>query len=112
MDERPSFQRRTDLRRLIIALLTPWILSVLAYSLPLLARELHRSGFRLDWYGPVLMIWYIAFQSLACLSMPAWFLFGVWRLIWRPEYRRSWYGWMWLFLIYMNLPLVMAVFGK
>jgi len=76
--ERPSFRRRADVRRLVIALLTPWVLGGLAYSLPLLGRELYRSGFQPDWLGPVTLIWFYSFGFPAMLSVPAWFLFGVW----------------------------------
>src|SRR4051794_38441277 len=92
VDNRPSFRRRVDVQRLVIALLTPWVLGGLAYSLPLLNRELYRGGLQLDWLGVVALVWFYSFGFSALLSLPAWFLFGVWRLIWRPEYRRSYYG--------------------
>src|SRR5262245_28803074 len=112
MAERPSFQNRADVRRLVIALLTPWVLFGLAYSLPLLGRELYRSGFhQTGWLGPVVMIWFYSFAFPALVSGIAWFGFGVWRLAWRPEYRRSWYGWLWLFLMWVNICLVGSIIG-
>ena len=45
-------------------------------------------------------------------SNPAfWFVFGLWRLAWRPGYRRSWYGWLWPFLMWVNLCLVVPAIG-
>jgi hypothetical protein len=106
MEERPSFQRRVDVRRLVIALLTPWVLGALAYSLPLIERELYRGGFRTDWLGSVTIIWFYIIGFTALLSVPVWFLFGLSRLIQRRMYRRSWYGWLWLVFMYLNLCAV------
>jgi hypothetical protein len=111
MDERPSFRCRADVWRLVIALLTPWVLGGLAYSLPLLCRGLYRSGIPIDGIEPVVLIWFYSFGFPALVSVPAWFLFGVWRLAWRPAYRWSWYGWLWPFLMWVNLCAVAPVIG-
>jgi hypothetical protein len=111
MDERPSFRQRADVRLLAIALLTPWVLGGLAYAGPLVGGALYRGGFQPDWLEPVILIWFYSFGFPSLLSLLAWFLFGVWRLAWRPGYRRSWYGWLWPFLMWVNLCLVVPVIG-
>ena len=87
MDERPSFRRRADVRRLVFALMTPWAFFAVAYSLPLLSGMLYLAGFSPDWLGSVVMFWFYSFGFPALLSVPAWFLFGVWRQIGRASCR-------------------------
>ena len=58
MDERPSFRRRADVRRLVFALMTPWAFFAVAYSLPLLSGVLYLAGFSPDWLGSVVMFWF------------------------------------------------------
>lgn len=111
MNERPGFRRKADRRLLAIALLTPWLLGGLAYSVPLLNLALHRGGYELEWLAPSVMMWFYTFNIAAVMSLPAWALFGVWRLVWRREYRRSWYGWLWLLLMYLNLVGIVLVIG-
>ena len=111
MLEQPSFRRRVDSWLLAIALLTPWILGGLAYAGPLVGGWLYRGEFRPEWLGPVVSGWFYTFGFPAMISPVAWFLFGVWRLVWRPAYMRSWFGWLWLFLMWVNLCLVGPVIG-
>ncbi len=63
------------------------------------------------WLSTVTIIWFYMFLFPAMLSIPAWFLFGVWRLVRRPEYRGSLYGWLWPLLMLLNLCLFAAVLG-
>jgi hypothetical protein len=109
MEDYPSFRRRVDVRRLVIALLIPWVLGGLAYSLPLIERELYRGGFRTDWLGSATIIWFYLFGFTALLCVTAWFIFGLSRLVRRRNYRKSWYGWMWLLFMYLNLCAVGSV---
>jgi len=111
VDERPSFRRRKDSRLLLIALLTPWVLGGVAYIFPLVGGILFQIGFDADRIEPFVLIGFYSFGFPALLSLPVWFLFGVWRLLWRSDYRRSWYGWLWPFLMWVNLCLVVPVIG-
>lgn len=111
MDDRPNFRSRRHVRQLVIALLIPWLLFAAAYSLPLTAHTLYRAGLDVDWIdGPALVSFYL-FGFPALLSLPVLFLFGVARLVWYREYRTSWYGWLWPFLMWVNLCLVITLIG-
>ena len=96
----------------MLAILTPWGLGGVAYLFPLAGGTLYRSGFRPDWLEATALIGFYSFGFPAIISVPVWFLFGVWRLAWRPGYRRSDYGWLWPFLMWVNLFLVVTVFGR
>jgi hypothetical protein len=102
VDERPSFRRRADVRRLVLACLAPWVYFCLAFCVVLLDRGLYRAGHNIEWLKPAFFVWVYGFGFLAMLSMPAFLLYGVWQLVWRPEYRRSWYGWLWLVLVWLH----------
>lgn len=103
----PSFRRREDLRRLAIALLSPWLLGAAAWAFPLTGRALVRTGTEAELIGPICLLGFFAFAFPAVLAPVAWFFFGVWRLVRRVEYRRSWYGWAWLLLMYANLAAIL-----
>jgi hypothetical protein len=111
MDERPSFRRRSDLRRLVAALLIPWLLGGVAYLFPLFALVMFRSGLWADWMDPGVLVGFYSFGFLSLGASPILFLVGVWWLIRRPAYRRSWYGWVWLPLMYLNMWGVVTVIG-
>jgi hypothetical protein len=107
--EPPSFRRRSDVRRLVLALVVPWLLMILAYSLPLLDRELHRAGHNTDWMRPVVLVWFYGLGFTSLFSLLVLMLFGIWRLVWRREYRHSWYGWSWAVLTWLNLCALSTV---
>jgi hypothetical protein len=103
VDERPSFRRREDVRRLVLVSLAPWAYFALALCVVLLVRALHRAGHDIDWLTPAIYVWFYGFSLAAMLSFPAFFFYGVWQLVWRPEYRSSWYGWLWLLLMWLHM---------
>lgn len=111
MNERPSFRRRADVRRLVFALFIPWLLGGIAYLFPLVGRELHRSNLSADWMGPAVLVGFYGFGFPAMLSCVLLFVAGIWWLVSRPAYRRSWYGWLWLVLMYLNTCGVASVIG-
>jgi hypothetical protein len=101
-DERPSFRRRVDVLRLAGVLLAPWVLGGVAYLFPLTGGMLFGGS---DWPGWGEGLVHVGFYSLGISSILApviGFFFGVWRLIRRRGYRRSWYGWLWLVFMYLN----------
>ena len=103
MEDRPSFRRRRDVLRLLLALALPWALLGLAYSAPLLQRALYRAGHDTSWMmGDATYVWFYGFGFPALFSLPVLILFGVYRLVRRPEYRRSWYGWSWPVLMWLD----------
>ncbi len=109
MEEWPSFRRRVCVRRLVLALVLPWLLMILAYSLPLLVREMARAGYNTDWKNPTIYIWFYGFGFPALFTLVGFFLFGLWQLLWWREYRRSWYGWAWTVLTYLNMGALVTV---
>lgn len=99
MDVRPSFRRRRDLCRLLVALGTPWAIGGTALLLTVVGRWLYRSGGWAAWLDPLFIAAFYGLLFAALLWIPAAWLFGVWR----RSYRRSLYGWLWLAFCYANL---------
>ena len=103
MDGRPSFRRRRDALRLLLALAAPWVLLAVAYAAPLLDRALVRAGRDTSWMSNAPLVWFYGFGFPALFSLAAAFLLGIFRLAWWREYRRPWYGWAWLVSVWLNL---------
>lgn len=111
MDEWPSFRKRRYVLQLVFVLLTPWVLGAIAYSFPFAGWVLSRMDLWADWMGGVILVGFYSFGFPAILSLPILFLFGIGRLIRYREYRVSWYGWMWPFLMWVDLCAVAPVIG-
>ena len=103
MAERPSFRRLRDVRRLLVALAGPWVLGALALLVGIGVRGLVRSGWWADWLDPVVLVAFYGLMFAGLFWLPGTWLLGVWWLVWRPSYRRSWYGWLWPALMYLDL---------
>jgi hypothetical protein len=103
VEERPSFRRRKDVVRLVLAILAPWLLIAIAYAPALVFRELYRAGWRVEWAGHGPSIWFWLVSIAAMCSAMGMLLFGLWRLICYPAYRRSAYGWAWPFLMWLSI---------
>ncbi len=102
MDQRPSFQNRRDVLRMIAAVLTPWILLAISIAPALIFRELYRAGWQVDWVGSAVTIWFYLVSLVAMFAGIGLFFFGVWRLIWYRAYRQSVYGWVWPLLMWVS----------
>ena len=108
-DKPPSFRRAGDLRRLAVALLMPWLLIGVAYLFVLAVWGLPAAGVEVKSFPPLLMLGFILIGGSALLWFPAAFLYGVWHLITRRGWRRSWYGWLWPLLVYADMGLFIVV---
>jgi hypothetical protein len=99
----PSFRRRRDVLQLLAAVLTPWIMLAVAFTPALVSRELYRSGWwvKTEPSGAVVMWLYVVAIS-GLFAGVGLFFFGVWRLIWFRDYRRSVYGWTWPLLMWFS----------
>jgi hypothetical protein len=102
MSEQPNLIHRSDARRLVLALILPWLLLGLAYSLPLVSRELSRAELKPDWMTPLVLGWFYFFGISAVFIAVGLILVGIWRIVRWKKYRYSSYGWLWLLLTWFN----------
>jgi hypothetical protein len=85
-----------------VAALAPWLLLAVSFAPALVFRELYRAGWRSEWVGIAVTIWFYVFSITAMLTGVGLFFFGVWRLVRYRAYRRSGYGWAWLLLMWLS----------
>ncbi len=105
-EDRPSFLRWRDLLRLVVAVLTPWLLAVLSVVPAAVFRLLYDSGWHSQEAATFVTIWFYLLVLAAIISGTVLFFLGVWRLVWYRTYRRSVYGWAWLPLMWMSTSLL------
>ncbi|MCE9532530.1 MAG: hypothetical protein K8T89_15640 [Planctomycetes bacterium] len=113
MDEIPSFYRRADVRRLVIALLVPWLLGAFGVLIALLGHLLlNHCGVRSRSLYEMMFFTIHGLFLLSMMSALFWCVAAIWRLLWWTYYCFSWYGWLSPVLMFINFVLVVVVLSK